>query len=44
MEGKKYDADSSIVKELLYIAELHGLTQRERCIKIAELLNEHFSK
>ena len=44
MEGKKYDADSSIVKELLYIAELHGLTQRERCMKIAELLNGHFSK
>lgn len=44
MEEGKYNADSGIVKELLYIAELHGLTQRERCIKIAELLNEHFSK
>ena len=44
MEDKKYNADSSLVKELLYISELHGLTQRERCMKIAELLNEHFPK
>ena len=44
MEDKKYDADSDIVKEILYIAEIHGLTNRERCMKIADLLNRHFSK
>lgn len=44
MEDKKYNADSDIVREILYIAEIHGLTQRERCIKIAGLLNEHLSK
>ena len=44
MEGKECNADSDIVKEIMYIAEIHGLTNRERCIKIADLLNEHFSK
>jgi len=44
MEEKKYNSESEIVKELLYIAELHGLSSRERLIKIADLLNEHFSK
>jgi len=44
MEGKECNADSDIVKEILYIAEIHGLTNRERCIKIADILNRHFSK
>ena len=44
MEGKELNADSDMVKEILYIAGIHGLTQRERCIKIADILNRHFSK
>jgi ABC-type uncharacterized transport system ATPase subunit len=44
MEDKKFTSESEIVKEILYIAELHGLSSRERLIKIADLLNEHFPR